>query len=177
MRVYKVDIPDCSALLKGQRNYDYVDSYQSSYRDPYNKVSSKDIGKAFFSAAPNWTRRLFAFRNKLVRVFGLKTSQPPHNSDEFFNNFSWQPGERIGIFQVFKKTENEVIMGENDKHLNFRVSLLKEQYNGNSQLLTISTVVEFNNWFGRLYFLPVKPLHKIIVPAMLKSILKHLEND
>ena len=43
--------------------------------------------------------------------------------------------------------------------------------------LTISTTVEFNNWFGRLYFLPVRPFHKIIVPTMLKGIIKELETQ
>jgi hypothetical protein len=62
--------------------------------------------------------------------------------------------------------------------LNFRVSLfLKQQAPGtNYKELTVSTAVEFNNWFGRLYFLPVPPFHKLIVPAMLKGIVKELEN-
>ncbi len=78
---------------------------------------------------------------------------------------------------MFARTENEVILGEDDKHLNFRVSLFLEQQQNNPQKkdLTISTTVEFNNWFGRLYFIPVRPFHKLIVPTMLKGIIKELE--
>ncbi len=77
------------------------------------------------------------------------------------------------------KTNSEVILGENDKHLNFRVSLLQEQIQNRSdtKLLTISTTVEFNNWFGRLYFLPVRPFHKLIVPTIMKEMIKNLETE
>ena len=68
-------------------------------------------------------------------------------------------------------------MGENDKHLNFKVSILLEKLEANNKSITISTIVVFNNWFGKLYFFPVKPFHKLIVPIMLKSILKDLEKD
>ena len=79
---------------------------------------------------------------------------------------------------MFSKTENEVVLGEDDKHLNFRVSLfLKQQTQEPSKKdLTVSTTVHYNNWFGRLYFLPVRPFHKLIVPVMLKSIMKELKN-
>ena len=33
----------------------------------------------------------------------------------------------------------------------------------------VSTIVRFNNWLGRLYFLPVRPIHRLIVPAMLRN--------
>lgn len=48
---------------------------------------------------------------------------------------------------MFDKNENEIILGEDDKHLNFRVSLFIEQQSNNPQKkdLTISTTVEFNN--------------------------------
>jgi hypothetical protein len=33
----------------------------------------------------------------------------------------------------------------------------------------VSTVVRFNHWFERVYFLPVRPFHRLIVPAMMRS--------
>ena len=70
-----------------------------------------------------------------------------------------------------------MILGEDDKHLNFRISLLTENLNTEQikKEVTISTTVEFNNWFGKIYFLPVRPFHKLIVPRMLKAIIKELE--
>ena len=80
---------------------------------------------------------------------------------------------------MFDKTDNEVILGEDDKHLDFRVSLLLDKLASKTEQknLTITTTVKFNNSFGRLYFLPVRAFHKLIVPTMLKGIIKQLENE
>ena len=75
------------------------------------------------------------------------------------------------MFQVFDKNENELILGEDDKHLNFRISLFIDHQ---SKEIIITTTVIYNNWFGKLYFLPVKPFHRFIVPSMLKAIIKEL---
>jgi hypothetical protein len=51
-------------------------------------------------------------------------------------------------------------------HLDFRISIQCTGIDAGSQLRVI-TVVKFNNLLGRVYFLPVKPIHRIIVPAMM----------
>lgn len=94
-------------------------------------------------------------------------------------NFKCEIDEQIGLFKVFNKTADEVIFGEDDKHLNFRVSLYIEQHpnNGTNKTLIISTTVKFNNWLGRLYFLPVKLFHKLILPTLLKGMINTIENQ
>ena len=171
----KVELPKISNLH--MTDYDYVDSFQGIYLDSENEITSKDIGKAFFTSAPNWTAQLFELRNKIVSVFGLKTPEKIKTKKELLDNFKCEPNEKLGLFMVFNKTKDEVILGEDDKHLNFRISLLKEDSTEKegAKKLTISTTVKFNNWFGKLYFFPVKPFHKIIVPKMLKGIIKEIE--
>ncbi len=85
--------------------------------------------------------------------------------------------QKIGFFKLFDKTNKEIILGEDDKHLNFRVSLFMDEAEDNriEKRITISTLIVFNNWFGRIYFLPVKSFHKLIVPAMLKAMIKQIE--
>ena len=92
-------------------------------------------------------------------------------------NFRCEKGEKFGLFQVFDRTAHEVILGEDDSHLNFRVSLYIEQQTNDltKKKLVISTVVVFNNWFGRFYFFPVQPFHHRIVPSMLKATIRQLE--
>ena len=130
--------------------------------------------KSFFSTAPNWVNKLFLLRNKIVKWFGLKIPNEVSDRKEALNNFKGNVGEQLGLFKVFDRNENEIIFGENDKHLDFRVSFFLENLDNNTKAITISTTVVFHNWFGRLYFLFVKPFHKIIVGSMLKSILKDL---
>jgi hypothetical protein len=64
-------------------------------------------------------------------------------------------------------------MGEDDKHLNFRASVLKDKTNGT---VSLTTVVHYNNLWGRVYFFPVKPFHKIIMKALLKRYLRKDED-
>jgi hypothetical protein len=177
MRIIKTTLPNNSILNTSHKEYDYVDSFQGVLNDIENKISSVDIGKAFFSSGPKWVGKLFNLRNKIVSVFGLKTSGNVADRQQQLDNFKCEPGEQLGLFKVFNRTDNEVIMGEDDKHLNFRVSLFldKSKTDKSKKDLIISTTVEFNNWFGRLYFLPVRPFHKFIVPTMLKGIIKELE--
>lgn len=176
--IIKTKLPENSNLNIKDKRYDYVDSFQGAFSDNKNIITSVDIAKAFFSSSPDWVNKLFALRNKIVTLFGLKTSGSLSDLQQQVDNFKCEPGEQLGLFKVFYKTDNEVILGEDDRHLDFRVSLfLDNQKNEQSKKkLIISTTVEFNNWLGRLYFLPVRPFHKAIVPTMLKGIINQLEN-
>ena len=120
---------------------------------------------------------MFAFRNKIVGLFGLKPEMK-QKKQPTEKDFQCEVGRVFRAFKVFDKTNNEIVLGEDDKHLDFRVSLFidknKKEINKNS--LTISTTVKFHNWLGVLYFLPVRPFHKMIVPAMLKNMIGQLEN-
>lgn len=178
MKIIKTTLPNNSVLNISYKKYSYVDSFHGVLNDIENKFTSDDIGKAFFSSGPKWVVKLFALRNKIVSIFGLKIPDDITNREKQLENFKCEPGERLGLFKVFAKTENEVVLGEDDKHLNFRVSLFLNQQTGETKKkdLIVSTTVEFNNWFGRLYFLPVRPFHKLIVPTMLKGMILELEN-
>jgi len=177
MKIKKTALPKQSILAS--TDYEYADSFEGEYLDQQDQISSKDIGKAFFTAAPNWTASLFKLRNRIVSIFGLKTPEQTENEKELIDNFNCEPNERLGIFKVFHRDENEVILGEDDKHLNFRISLYKESKANDKdrKRLTLTTTVHFNNWFGKLYFLPVKPFHRLIVPQMLKGIISQIEKE
>ena len=179
MKIKKTEIPKNSLLCTNNISYDYIDSFQGQFIDKFQKIGTTEIGKSFFSSGPNWIDKLFEFRNKLVGLFGLKTSGKVTDRRIILDNFKGEKGEQIGLFKVFDKTDNEIILGEDDKHLNFRVSLFIDKQNENKtdKNLIISTTVKFNNWFGRLYFLPVRPFHKLIVPTMLKGIIKDIEKQ
>lgn len=172
MKTKKVTLPADSVL--SDYKYDYADSYQGT---PAHGVHLDPItaGKAFFSSSPGWIDSLFSLRNKLAALFGLKTGGETKNRRQLLAEFQGKVGERLGLFEVFDATDSEMILGEDDKHLNFRVSIYIDATSDSKKTLTISTVVVFHNWFGRLYFLPVKPFHKFIVKAMLKSMITIIE--
>lgn len=152
-------------------HYHYADSYASSFEYLNAKLKIEDVGKAFFSSGPAWIEKLFELRNAVVKIFGLKTGGSTMSRPQMLEAVKCEPGEKMGLFKVFEKTADEIILGEDDKHLDFKVSLLLRKAESNNFTIIISTVVIFHNWWGRFYFLPVKPFHQFIVPAMLKNII------
>lgn len=179
MKIQKKDLPKNSLLDPEKIKYDYIDCYQGIVKDSKDNITVTDVGKSFFLSSPKWVDQLFAARNTIVSIFGLKTAGSPDEREALLKSFKCEKGEQLGLFKVFDKNENEVILGEDDKHLNFRISLYleKEGNQPDTKNLKISTTVQFNNWFGLLYFLPVRAFHQLIVPTMLKAIIKNLEKE
>ena len=141
-----------SLILNGFEGVDYCDIYKIQKKTEKNvEEISKEILRM-----PKWVLLLFTLRNRIVGVFGLKTNKNTEKPDNFFT--------------LIEKTENEIVMGEVDKHLDFRVSVLK---NNIENTISLTTVVHFNNIWGNIYFFPVKPFHKIIIKTMLKRYLRN----
>lgn len=157
-------LPEQSVLNNNQL-YDYVDAYQIVIPSA-KTISSDALAKAFFSSDSKWIKGLFELRNKIVAIFGLKTGKEAARQHL---PATYKVGTSVGLFKILEKTENEIIMGENDRHLDFKVSLLGQQSENTNSSITISTVVSYHNWFGKFYFFFVKPFHKRIVPVMLKK--------
>lgn len=153
-------IPENSIIVNGFGKISYWDTYQVQLQS--NDYSVDKITTDIFKA-PTWVDSLMSIRNRIVSVFGLKTGAKVTATE-----ITYSIGSKIGYFTVSDRNENEIVMAENDKHLNFRTSVLVEKYPENS-LVYLSTLVQFNNFFGWLYFLPVKPFHRIIIQSLLKK--------
>jgi hypothetical protein len=110
---------------------------------------------------PRWVGRLMALRNLAVRPFGLKTGKEP----------AVLPDGRIGIFPLISQVPGKVVLGLDDRHLDFRVLVEVRELGMGRQEVAASTVVKTHNWLGRTYLAIVKPFHRIIVPAMLAQVL------
>ena len=86
------------------------------------------------------------------------------NNAYFHDSWSIVLGQpNLNVFG--QRTENELIIGDDDKHLYVTLSIYK---NEKTQVLTITTIVHIKNWLGRLYMHPVIPAHRKIVPATLQ---------
>lgn len=150
--------------------YAHIDSYAASFSGT-GEITIEEIGKAFFLLKPpGWITMLFALRNGIAGFVGLKTGGKEGGGQRLPDGFKLEPGEQLGLFKIFSKSNTEVVIGEDDRHLNFRVSIFFDRQPAGEETIVISTVVRFNNWFGRLYFLPVRPFHGFIVRSMLKGV-------
>ena len=175
MTIKRVSLPSDSLL--SNTSFDYFDSFSTEFTDPDNETTPLRAGKALFTTTPGWVVGLMRLRDRLVSVFGLKPADKISSKkrEELFDNFTGEPEEKIGLFRVYDKTETEICMGEDDKHLNFRISLLLATENDHTRRITLTTIVTFNNLLGKMYFTIVKPFHSAIVPTMLKKVVKELE--
>ena len=101
--------------------------------------------------APTWIGRLLALRNGLVRLAGLKAAN-------------------IGGFPVLSECEDQIVVGFDDSHLDFRLVIRVESQSTGLNQVSIATLVDRHNALGRTYIAVVTPFHKLIVMRMLRSL-------
>lgn len=160
MKVKAESAPKTEGIKSAIHQVDFTDTFSTTNQlDDLNIITN-----LIFGTTPKWVEFLMKLRNRVVKVFGLKTNKP-----EDFNT-DFKVGGYIGFFKIFHIQSNEIMLGANDKHLNFRVSV----YNSNETLFNIkaTTLVEYNNRFGKIYMTIIKPFHHIIVKAMVKQAYK-----
>jgi hypothetical protein len=163
--VQKVDLPARTLAALAFPQIDYADAYCMRLLDRApNDIDA--IARAGLGTAPRWITQLMRLRDWIVGSIGLKTASRLAMHD--LGDDSLQTGDRLGIFRVFERRADELLLGEDDRHLDdFRLSILVHN-DGSANWVIIATVVRFNSWLGRAYFLPVRPFHQLIVPAMMR---------
>jgi Protein of unknown function (DUF2867) len=74
-----------------------------------------------------------------------------------------QAWRKVLPFPVRATAPDELLLGEDGGHLDFRASVLIA-----GDKVTLTTVVKFHNWRGRLYFAAVRRLHPLMARRMLR---------
>ena len=114
--------------------------------------SSRDVAhwhRALIAAGqPAWFGALMAVRNRVARGLGLETAAGSSDTSPF---------------TLLTRHGDTLVVGADDKHLDFRGVL---RVAGDD--LQFTTVVHEHNATGRAYFAVVKPLHRRIVPALIR---------
>jgi len=162
-KVIATAVPSESALQSSLADADFYDAYEA----PLNvaMLSPTEIFLRGSRATPQWVNSLMSIRNRIVRLFGLKDVGAMVATTKASD--AYQVGDRLGIFSIFGKTENELLLGIDDRHLDVRVSVLKSHRNGLPHYI-VSTVVRVHNLLGRLYMAPVGRIHPLVVKSMMR---------
>lgn len=109
-----------------------------------------------------WVDRLMWLRDRLVAGFGIKTAESLRSKVE--------PGvPRIGLFRIYETHPEEAVLGEDDSHLDFRVSVFlpPAAADGTREVVTV-TVVHCHNLVGRGYIRLIEPFHRMVVRSGLE---------
>lgn len=136
---------------------DWSDAYRATVGNPF--PDARAAANALVRAFPNWMKPLFGLRGLLVAPFGLKGASEFQSGDL----------DKIGFFPVTSETEDEIVAGADDKHLDFRIIVTLNNAGG-GQSVTCATIIQYNKPFGRFYLKMVLPFHR----AIIKSAMKHM---
>ncbi len=160
-RVIEVTVPEASKIWQAVSKVYFADAYQVRLSRP--TLSVEDAYAAILGHMPQWAKALMTVRGWAVAPFGLK-----HPNAERSPGARYQVGQRAGLFTIQSIDPHEVIAGDDDKHLDFRVSVYKAAPAG-AETVTVSTVVEIHNMLGRVYIAIIKPFHRLIVRSMVQN--------
>jgi len=161
-RVTPVPLPPESGIARAYPATDYADAYSVELPDGATS-DPESLARFIFDLPSPVGNFLLKVRDALVGGFGLKTTTTPRRGAD---------GEaaRLGIFRIYSIGEAEIVLGEDDKHLDFRVSVLcsGRPSSPGERRLTLSTVIHCHNRFGRLYFFVIAPFHRRLVQSGLR---------
>ncbi len=145
--------------------YDYKDNYSTTEIPPdrFQEITPNMLGRLFFSYEPWFLSVLMKIRHYLALITGLDTFSDMEKERKKIETTQFEIGENIGLFDVMDKTNDELVLGKDDWHLNFRVHLQKQVEDRSVHLIT---VVKYNTRFGKVYFFIIRPFHMFLVAKM-----------
>lgn len=158
----EVALPAQSGVTNFYPTVDMADAY--AIQLPLDATHDPGVLARFiFSHQPSWIKQLTNVRDVIVAGFGLKTAK-------HLGRLASDPhAGRLGIFKIYGTSETEIIVGEDDTHLDFKVSVLCSRDSAaNGYTLILSTVVHCHNRLGRVYLFVIAPFHRMVVKSSLR---------
>lgn len=164
MSVVECEVPSSSVLERGVVDAAYFrDSYRVPLRQPH--ASMAGIFLAIFGHHPAWMKVALIVRNRIASFCGLDAPTASEIMATEMKN-SYVVGEKIGVWPLFALTANELVAGRDNKHLDFRLSVLRE-IGGERDSVVVSTICTVHNTFGKVYLFFIVPFHRWGVQQLL----------
>lgn len=129
---------------------DAADAWETPLR-PGDATDASSWNAALSSSTPRWVGALLALRDRIVRIVGLREAGGAGRSRGF---------------PVLASTDQEIVTGIDDSHLDFRVSTRVTP----ERTVVVTTTVTLHNGVGRLYWAVVRFFHPVVVRAGLRGL-------
>ena len=155
MAVLLIPTPPQAERSAGLPAIDFSDCYHG--HTVRAGVTAMQAATAMFERPPAWVNALMATRDGVVRRLGLKTSRDAVGDGK---------NPKAGIFPVLSEMPNEVVLGLDDKHLDFRIWVSAQAADGGTDI-RMSTLVRLHGRPGRVYLFLIMPFHKLLSRLML----------
>jgi hypothetical protein len=157
-----VEIPQRSVVTSAFTHHHLADAFETMLPEGAS-TDPETLARHIFGTMPAWVNALLKLRDALVRPFGIKTASAMRRN-------AMREG-RIGLFRIYERRPLEIILGDDDSHLDFRASVFverREESGTPRHHVVISTVVHCNNRIGRLYIFVIRPFHRMVVRSSLR---------
>lgn len=171
----QLSIPSASKLHQSDIRFDYSDAYSLNV---HHKTTIEQVALAFLKNTPNWLVKLTVLKDKVVKSYQQKDEAEVEKSDERFQKYELKEGGQVGHFVIKHLDEQEIIFARNDKSINVQISMIfldRHDHPQTTKPLVMSTVMQVNNWWGKMTMVPLKPFHQEMAPFLLENIVKELQ--
>ncbi len=149
VRARESAVPRTALLAEALPRVDWADAYAVPLQ-PGMPADPQTWADAVFHDPPGAVVGLLWLRNALVELVGIERGD-------------------MSAFDPVARTADEVLLGTDAGHLDFRVSVLRD-----TDRVVLSTVVQVHNARGRLYSALVRRVHPIVVRTMLNTAARRL---
>jgi len=166
MHVIECDVPASSALSRHLIRSAY---FHDSYRVPlmHPGLSIVEIFFALFGHTPFWMKALLITRNAIARRFELEAPTTAEILHPVMRA-SYHVGDKIGPWPIYFIGEDEIVAGRNNKHLDFRLSVLRVK-DGEGESVVVSTICSVHNFSGKIYLFFIVPFHRTGVKSLMSN--------
>lgn len=158
--VRRSDLPADSLIAPRFPGADLADAYAVSLAPGEHQIDA--LADETLSRPGIIFRTAMKLRDTAVSAFGVKTSKQ-------VREWLVQDGaDHIDFFPVLSRSPSEIVLGGDDRHLDFRLSLLLRQLpdRRRSELIA-TTVVNCHGRFGRAYLATIMIGHVAVVRSAL----------
>jgi Protein of unknown function (DUF2867) len=138
-------------------------SLVDSFAVPLPPAAPTDIdalATLLFADPPLWFTILLAIRDRVVTLFGVKASHALVADDY------------IAFFPVLSRSPDEITIGADDRHLDFRGSVLLRRA---ERVLVLTTAVHCHNRLGRAYLAVILPFHILVAKSLLSRLRRRFQ--
>ncbi|NIZ14359.1 DUF2867 domain-containing protein [Phaeobacter sp. HF9A] len=152
-RIHKIEVTLPGGYLAAAN---WADAYQTGSRIP-NLDASTAVDMMFGERPPRWILVLNGLRNRIVGLIGLKAGEISVDQAQ------------AGGFPILSQSEDTVVAGFDDWHLDFRI-VTRTAAGPEGSEVSLATFVRRRHWFGYLYIFLITPFHKLIVRRLLANV-------
>ncbi len=145
-RVHSTTLPADSLLWRKHTRGDFLDCFSVAADIPPRQAAE------VITAFPGWAGFLLKIRGMVTAPFGLSNDGPA-------------AADKVGPFPVILETQDELIAGFDDKHLEFQVSVLRRDGQ-----IYLATWVHRHNIGGWIYLAVIYPFHVLVARDALKRV-------